>query len=186
VAGIWTADFHRGILRSAGVGGSAKHVEEYRAPSWSWVTTNEWVWVRRDSSEIEATKPAPDGNHLQLLEYDVELKGVQNPYGEVTPGHIIVRGQTASFCASTALSSSVVDVDCPGCVCFDVLEIAGGKTGTNLFMSNAMGEDGSRMFLATSYKPGFEKRRDVVAPGMKEYTVLIVKKVWFGSQLLIR
>ena len=55
LAGIWSNDFHDGLLWSSDHGKSANHVKTYRTPSWCWAATNDRVWTWRGSSAAGPT-----------------------------------------------------------------------------------------------------------------------------------
>lgn len=86
LAGIWTADFRRGLVWYSETK-SCRHVKPYRAPSWSWAVTNQPTCFRKD------VWPS-NGLEMQLVEHAVTHRNRSNPYGEIEGAHIVVRART--------------------------------------------------------------------------------------------
>ncbi|RYP40070.1 hypothetical protein DL766_000094 [Monosporascus sp. MC13-8B] len=86
LAGLWSADFNRGLLWF-GDTFICEHVSEYLAPSWSWAVTNDMICIDREplkSNDIAA----------QLIEYDVEPRNPTYPHGEIVSGYVVMKGLT--------------------------------------------------------------------------------------------
>ncbi|KAM3068464.1 hypothetical protein ACMFMG_009606 [Clarireedia jacksonii] len=85
IAGLWSGDlvsqlcWYKESL-------SCKHVEQYRAPSWSWAITNDPVIIDEPLLPCLIT--------LEILEYEVVPCNERNPYGEIQSAHILVNGLT--------------------------------------------------------------------------------------------
>ncbi|MBE3046220.1 hypothetical protein IMZ48_27520, partial [Candidatus Bathyarchaeota archaeon] len=180
LAGIWSNDFHDGLLWSSVVGGqSARHVKPYRVPSWCWAATNDGVWTWRGSSSAGPTNS--DGkNDLQLIEHHMEPKDVQNPYGEVVHGYVVVRGQIARLRRDHGAEPSKEDHI--GKVYFDEREMACEKTDTSLFSSKVTQGAAGRGFVARASPPLYLSSRTKTPqrlglPESREYVVLLVKMV---------
>lgn len=45
LAGIWSTDFNRGFCWSSAAGETTTRVDKYKAPSWSWASTDSHVWA---------------------------------------------------------------------------------------------------------------------------------------------
>lgn len=86
LAGVWESDFRNGLLWYSEQL-YTRHVKEYRAPSWSWAVTNQEVLLLNEFY-------APSPTQLELIEAKVTLRDANNPFGEVTAAHIVVRGLT--------------------------------------------------------------------------------------------
>ncbi|KAI0413253.1 HET-domain-containing protein [Xylaria grammica] len=97
LAGLWVSDFHRG-LTWLGENGTCRHAPIYRAPSWSWSSTDEPVVFQgaRESHELD----------LQLLDYTVEARNPGNPFGEIASAELVVRGRTKQLRRSTQVIGS--------------------------------------------------------------------------------
>lgn len=114
LAGIWAGDLHQGLVW-AGDGGTAEHVREYRAPSWSWAVTDQPVsfsqpmWSMREPGELD----------LQLVEQRLEFTDGSNPYGEVNGGYIRVRGLTRPMIYRPLKAESIVDFNREWVASFD-------------------------------------------------------------------
>ncbi|KAF2677047.1 HET-domain-containing protein [Lentithecium fluviatile CBS 122367] len=64
------------------------HFEQYRAPSWSWVSTYNLVVVA--PTLYFGTGAAPE---CEIIQVETILKHSNIPYGEVIGGHLIIRGK---------------------------------------------------------------------------------------------
>lgn len=87
LAGLWTKDLAAGLLWQK-EGATCKHVEPYRAPSWSWAVTDEEILFY----ERDALPESPMG--IRLVDYSIHLKDETNPYGEIKSASITVHGLT--------------------------------------------------------------------------------------------
>lgn len=87
LAGLWTKDLAAGLLWQKEMR-TCKHVETYRAPSWSWAVTDESVLFYKKDALPQSSV------YIKLIDYRVDLKDETNPYGEITSASITVRGLT--------------------------------------------------------------------------------------------
>ncbi|KAI1323283.1 HET-domain-containing protein [Xylariaceae sp. FL0255] len=83
MAGLWSSDLHIGLTWYREMR-TCRHVSEYRAP-WSWAVTNESV-------VIYINKFQDNGYRLKVHDCNIVQRDLSNPYGEVSGGHIYVRG----------------------------------------------------------------------------------------------
>ncbi|RYO97731.1 hypothetical protein DL765_011108 [Monosporascus sp. GIB2] len=86
LAGLWSADFNRGLLWF-GDTFTCEHVSEYLAPSWSWAVTNDRICI--DKQPLKLNDIA-----AQLIEYDVEPRNPTYPHGEIISGYVVMKGLT--------------------------------------------------------------------------------------------
>ena len=86
LAGLWSCDLHNGLLWYKEMAW-CKHVQPYRAPSWSWVVTDEKVLYMD-----RITKPSD--LDLQVIEYHTIIKDKSNKYGEVVSALLVIEGLT--------------------------------------------------------------------------------------------
>lgn len=100
LAGLWSKDVHRGLSWRA-EGMSSRHVKPSRAPSWSWVVTDEDVWTVVGAEDVKSAGP-DNPLSLKLITHNLSL---DKPYGSVTSGTLIVHGLTRRL----KLSDQVVD-----------------------------------------------------------------------------
>ncbi|KAL6866438.1 hypothetical protein ACO1O0_002549 [Amphichorda felina] len=84
VAGIWTSDLKRGLLWYPEMS-YCRHVQSYRAPSWSWAVTNGSICFGPESLPSSA-------RGLQLVDHSVSPKDRSNPYGELYEAMLVVEG----------------------------------------------------------------------------------------------
>ncbi|RYP80892.1 hypothetical protein DL770_006050 [Monosporascus sp. CRB-9-2] len=111
LAGLWSADFNRGLLWYREMN-TCEHVSEYRAPSWSWAVTNARICLYKEplkSNDIAA----------QLIEYNVEPRNPTYPHGEIISGYVVMKGLTKKLVRSNQscrILDSPLDV---GAVNFD-------------------------------------------------------------------
>lgn len=99
--GLWRSDFHNGVLWGSKYGNSSpdEHMKKltaqsgYVAPSWSWASAYAMGYpIRHDSSDRSPL--------WEILEIEILLQDVSNPFGPVLSGHILVRGR---WCALSSL-----------------------------------------------------------------------------------
>ncbi|KOS20298.1 hypothetical protein ESCO_006174 [Escovopsis weberi] len=86
VAGVWTADLCYGLLWRADTA-SAKHVDKYRAPTWSWMASDEPII-------FDGYRLGPSDAKIKLVEHAVNLEDKSNPYGLIVSSHMVLRGPT--------------------------------------------------------------------------------------------
>ncbi|KAL3425198.1 heterokaryon incompatibility protein [Phlyctema vagabunda] len=90
MAGVWRRDWRRGVLWYPEMN-TAVHIKPYRAPSWSWATTDEPIIFPQSRANLARTE-----FDAKLLEIDSELLG-QRQLAEMEPALIVVRGLTCSL-----------------------------------------------------------------------------------------
>lgn len=87
LAGIWAKDLAAGLLWQREMS-TCKHVQPYRAPSWSWAVSDEEVlFYERDA-------PRESSIGFRLVDDSIHLKDETNPYGEIESASITVQGLT--------------------------------------------------------------------------------------------
>lgn len=111
LAGLWSSDLIRGFLWYREMT-ACKHVEPYRAPSWSWAVTNDSILIRTDP-------PGPGPWGMQLIDYKIILRDRSNPYGEIASGHLVIEALTMPLFRSNQVVESVSPDDDIGGVYFD-------------------------------------------------------------------
>lgn len=84
---------------------TCKHVEEYRAPSWSWAVTNKAVLF----ADVKF-KGLQDNLKAKFLSCQIETRG-KNPYGQVTSGTMVMKGFTKDLVRSSQMIEEVVSND---------------------------------------------------------------------------
>lgn len=87
LAGLWTKDLLAGLLWQREMS-TCKHVEPYRAPSWSWAVTDEEVLFYEKDALRESSMS------IRLVDDSIHLKDETNPYGEIESASITVQGHT--------------------------------------------------------------------------------------------
>jgi hypothetical protein len=100
LVGIWSSHLPLGLLWRHDAR-TCKHVQPYRAPSWSWAVTDEDILYGDNfySDDIAVLRKYP--STIQLLDHQITLKNELNPYHEVTFASITVRALTSRFVRST-------------------------------------------------------------------------------------
>ncbi|KAI8633541.1 HET-domain-containing protein [Xylariaceae sp. FL1651] len=130
LAGIWVADLYRG-LAWYGSEGLCPHVVSYRAPSWSWASTDKPItfWDGFYPSELD----------LNILRYEVELQDPENPFGEVKYAELIVSGRIKKLRRSRQVFGSDMSDETLGHCYFDEDDESRQRSmilGSALFLSN--------------------------------------------------
>lgn len=87
IAGLWTKDLAAGLLWQREMA-TCKHVEPYRAPSWSWAVTDESIVFDKKDALPESSIA------IRLVDVSVHLKDETNLYGEITAASITLEGLT--------------------------------------------------------------------------------------------
>jgi len=100
LAGVWSADFHRGLLWKVQIGNLTR-VEPYRAPSWSWAVTDQPVSY--NAPKLLSTSSV----ELKLLEVHVTPRNEKNRFGEIISAVIVVRGNTMPLVRSSQVAESL-------------------------------------------------------------------------------
>lgn len=158
LAGLWSYDFHRGLCWYLTT--PKTRLPAYRAPSWSWASTNEQVmyfWLRKFKS---------DRYQLQLLEYDVSLRDESNPYGETKAGRAVVQGYTRPLVAYKQVYGRHNTHVVHGSAVFDEL---GGSWNEKAFSGTAENDNGLLWF-----DDGLEPDAYV----SREYLVLLIGRYY--------
>ncbi|KAF6796974.1 hypothetical protein CSOJ01_13090 [Colletotrichum sojae] len=95
IAGLWTTDFRNGLLWRAEMMSCHHARDPYRAPSWSWAVTDDLVLFERQDA---ATKASPSS--AKLMEYNVQPRNPDNPYGEIISAKLIISALTKPLARS--------------------------------------------------------------------------------------
>ncbi|KAF2169148.1 hypothetical protein M409DRAFT_64912 [Zasmidium cellare ATCC 36951] len=103
LAGIWSRDLARGLLWYKEMS-SCKHVQPYRAPSWSWATTNDPVLF-----QIRPEMPATPS--IEIISHRIEPCDSANPYGAVRSGLLVVKGLTLPLIRSRQVDKTLWSQD---------------------------------------------------------------------------
>lgn len=93
MAGLWSTDLHRGLLWRAEMI-TCEHVQDYRAPSWSWAVTNEPVVFS------SANNRTPSPYDVELISHETNFKSRGNQYGQVEAATLTLRGLTKKLVRS--------------------------------------------------------------------------------------
>ncbi|KAK4503544.1 hypothetical protein PRZ48_004459 [Zasmidium cellare] len=184
LAGIWSSDLAGGLLWH-GESTTCKHLETYRAPSWSWATTNNDVlfdegYQKRRHRILSETTGSID---LELISHKIEPLDSVNPYGEVRSGYLIVKGLTIPLirgCESVSRADRANDfVVESGTVLFDEPETWDERFVTGLLFVQ-IGEERTHCIMSLPMtmekRPPFELNN--VSWSEDEYAALLV---WTGS-----
>jgi hypothetical protein len=86
LAGLWASDLHRGLTWHSEMRTCA-HVPIYRAPSWSWASTDERVLFMLNPRQ-------PTELDLRVLDYNISPHDPENLFGEIVDAELIVTGRT--------------------------------------------------------------------------------------------
>ncbi|KAF1841549.1 HET-domain-containing protein [Cucurbitaria berberidis CBS 394.84] len=113
VAGLWTCDIASGLLWYARLE-SCVHVNTYRAPSWSWASTDEPIEFRPKRNRV-----LHNNLSLDLVREHIEYRDHSNPYGEIVSGIIVVRGPTLPLQRSSQIVQGNHWSDGVGIACYD-------------------------------------------------------------------
>ncbi|OHE99873.1 hypothetical protein CORC01_04774, partial [Colletotrichum orchidophilum] len=124
LAGLWTSDFRRGLLWIP-EGNFCRHeIENYRAPSWSWAVTDDLVLFE------ESTILGPGPSSAQLLEFTIQPRVPDNPYGEILCANLVLKALTMPLVRSRQIVSTYHDTAAIGIAKFD--EPAGAEDATKM------------------------------------------------------
>ncbi|TVY41306.1 hypothetical protein LSUB1_G004145 [Lachnellula subtilissima] len=93
MAGIWSTDARRGLLWRAEMR-TCTHVQEYRAPSWSWAVTNEPIIF----DFADRTTPSP--YDVETISHEITFKSHGNLYGQVEAARLCLKGLTKKLVRS--------------------------------------------------------------------------------------
>lgn len=104
LAGLWSSSIRRGLLWEK-ERRWAKHAVPYRAPSWSWAVTDDLVHF------LDTKSSDTDPDNLRLVEYNIQAKDKENPYGEVISAYLVVCGLTIELCRTFEVVDPS-DVEC--------------------------------------------------------------------------
>jgi len=176
LARLWSQDLPRGLLWSTR-GFSAPHVRHpYRAPSWSWLVTNEPV----DLGMMEYTS---ESEYVQLVGYDFQPKDTRNPYGEINYCSLTLKGLTMKLVWTTRLQPSLE------------IPVARATFDERKYPDNCNGKMSDQVFQVTTDNEehlvivdGDEASQDTEnaqVEEFKEYLVLLVRSRTLGRGLEI-
>ncbi|KEF58643.1 uncharacterized protein A1O9_06569 [Exophiala aquamarina CBS 119918] len=90
VAGLWKADFFRGLLWSTWPSLDVRKPDKWRAPSWSWASVESSVTYSRLPT-LHATELA------KVISIEVTPKSKVFPYGEISAAAVEIEGPVFSF-----------------------------------------------------------------------------------------
>ncbi|RYP49235.1 hypothetical protein DL768_005009 [Monosporascus sp. mg162] len=164
LAGLWSADFNRGLLWYREMM-TCEHISEYRAPSWSWAVTNARICLDREPLK---------SNHIaaQLIEYNVEPRNSAYPHGEIISGYVVMKGLTKRLVRSN--QSCQMDEGSPldvGAVDFD--EPEKGHSPSSDWMLRVENE-ADDYILSAANDNGSDPEIDLDACSSQDYIALIV------------
>ena len=115
LAGLWSRDLAQGLSWYHDIG-ACKHVESYRAPSWSWAVTDDPIVFYTFHGKASFS----DVYDVQMVSWNIHLK-TESTYGQVESGQLILKGWTKDLVRSSqeinALfeeSAATVHYDEPG------------------------------------------------------------------------
>ncbi|OHW95973.1 heterokaryon incompatibility protein [Colletotrichum incanum] len=150
IAGLWTADFRRGLLWQAEMSFCRHKTQPYRAPSWSWAVTDDIVLFQ------ESTILASSSSSAKLLEHTVDLRAPDNPYGEIRFAKLALKALTKPFVRSRQVVSTFGNIDSIGSAKFD--EPAGTEDYTYMGYPSLLRAitDGADYVLSIITGPGNE------------------------------
>ncbi|KAF4820045.1 hypothetical protein CGCSCA5_v004055 [Colletotrichum siamense] len=119
LAGIWTANFRQGLLWTAEMK-FCQHVNEpYRAPSWSWAVTDDLVLFEGPQAVEEQVVLKSTPSSANLLEYSINPRVPDNPYGEILSAKLVVEALTKPFVRSRQVVETILDPNSIGTANFD-------------------------------------------------------------------
>ncbi|KAF4826975.1 hypothetical protein CGCTS75_v008660 [Colletotrichum tropicale] len=119
LAGIWTANFRQGLLWTAEMK-FCQHVNEpYRAPSWSWAVTDDLVLFEGPQAVEEQVVLKSTPSSAKLLEYSINPRVPDNPYGEILSAKLVVEALTKPFVRSRQVVETILDPNSIGTANFD-------------------------------------------------------------------
>ncbi|KAL6711578.1 hypothetical protein ACN47E_004512 [Coniothyrium glycines] len=103
LAGLWSSYLLNELLWYKEMQ-NCKHVTDYRAPSWSWMVTDEMILFDSDEvlQEFSST--------LSILDHTVALRNEEDPYGQIVSASLTVKGLTLPL----ILSRQTVDGNLDG------------------------------------------------------------------------
>ncbi|KAJ0164775.1 hypothetical protein CTA2_230, partial [Colletotrichum tanaceti] len=124
LAGIWSADFRRGLLWTPEMKFCRHSNAEYRAPSWSWAVTDDRVLFE------QSVTLGPSPSSAQLLDYTVQPRVPDNPYGEILALKLVLEVLTKPLVRSRQIIGTILDRASIGSAAFD--EPAGDEDLTRM------------------------------------------------------
>ncbi len=95
-AGIWEYNFLWQLrwTTSRYEDDEARLTKSYRAPSWSWASLDGDIGIDYAVDQDDLLESFNDHKpHCELIHVETQLKDPKQPYGEVTGGHIVLRGK---------------------------------------------------------------------------------------------
>ncbi|GJD05053.1 heterokaryon incompatibility protein [Colletotrichum higginsianum] len=124
LAGVWTADFRRGLLWIPEMKFCSHINDKYRAPSWSWAVTDDKVLFE------QSVTLGPSPSSAQLLGHTVHPRVPDNPYGEILGLKLVLEVLTKPLVRSRQVIGTILDRASIGNAAFD--EPAGDEDLTTM------------------------------------------------------
>ena len=155
LAGIWSGDINHGLLWYQDTE-SCKHVQPYRAPTWSWAVTDEPIIMAtpdREPSELD----------MRLLEYKVVPRDSSNTFGEMIFAQITVDGFTMPLIRSKQMVEFLHPEDTIGNCFFDEQgqegreEMGFADTYTSIIPVSSPNDGGDEFLLSVKTRHGQEE-----------------------------
>lgn len=182
-AGVWTADLKQGLLWAPDGG---KPMKDYHAPSWSWVSWDGPVGFHTDIIIKGALQEEALGtDDVKVLEVQSKPKDKLAPYGQVLPGHIIVRGLTLRLCYMHQQQPKLSEYI--GSVVFDEPKFDDKRVkGRTVYPCHSHLQDQDAAIFVCS-----EPQRTLNSQGtgqakiiQKEYVIVWIKEQWTKNPLI--
>jgi hypothetical protein len=130
-AGLWLHDFHRALLWFPATSGSRRH-EEYTAPSWSWGSMDFSYCASHSGKRIHGNIPGRIEPIGKILEVTVIGSRVQDPFGPVEAGGLMIEAPCQSVCSCRAPLSFFDERVDSGDADFGNWEVAANKLDAKL------------------------------------------------------
>jgi hypothetical protein len=167
LAGLWSGDLNHGLLWHQEIG-SCKHVQPYRAPSWSWAVTNQPVIYARYQSKSSSLD-------LRLMDHSIVPRDSTNCFGELISAHITVNGFSMPLARSKQIINTITPTDLVGSCYFDEPDGDFPPVSVGMFL---LSDDKSHILLSAGmrgggYEDNWQVDSDLYSP--VPYTTLFVK-----------
>ncbi|KAI3316705.1 HET-domain-containing protein [Xylariaceae sp. AK1471] len=165
LAGLWATDLCRGLAWWRYKHSFRPHTPVYRAPSWSWASTDGPVefWKLVEHTELD----------LRLLNYRVKLRDLENPFGEITYAELVVCGRAKKLRQSMEVSMSSSSYDHIGFCHFDDEEIQRCSEHPKSRLYRAQGQD-NIIFASSQGDRADVSKFDQSCNSPSEYVVLLL------------
>ncbi|RYP60488.1 hypothetical protein DL769_008093 [Monosporascus sp. CRB-8-3] len=166
LAGLWSADFNRGLLWFAELV-TCDHISEFLAPSWSWAVTNARICYDREplkSNDMAA----------QLIEYDVKPRNPTYPHGEIISGYVVMKGLTKRLVRSNQSGKIRGSPRVVGVVFFDEFEKGHSRTNDWLLRMENGADDYILSAAHDPYASDPISDIDLDACSSQDYVALII------------